>query len=214
MRHTTISSLILVIFLLFFAFSSSALAHKVRIFAWQEGEQIITESKFSGGRPAINATVMVVNPLNGETLLSGSTDQSGQFSFPLPGDQQAQIKELDIIIDGGDGHKNHWLYAIEEESVAIAEITTTPIPQEPTSKGNGEKITAPPEQLPPISREELRQLLETTIDKKLSPIKRTLAENAEKGPSLQDILGGIGYIFGLAGIAAYMNAKKMQAKNK
>ena len=64
-----------------------------------------------------------------------------------------------------------------------------------------------------VTLDELNQLLETTIDKKLAPIKRTLAENSDKGPSLQDILGGIGYILGLAGIAAYVQSlKKRRSK--
>ena len=61
------------------AVSTPALAHKVRIFAWEEGGNIMTESKFSGGNPAKNATVSVVDSASGKELLSGTTDMDGYF---------------------------------------------------------------------------------------------------------------------------------------
>jgi nickel transport protein len=60
-----------------------------------------------------------------------------------------------------------------------------------------------------VSEEQLTRIIESTLERKLAPIKRSLAKQQEQQPSLQDILGGIGYIFGLAGIAAYFKSKKM-----
>ena len=60
---------------------------------------------------------------------------------------------------------------------------------------------------------QLEQIIEQVIEKELSPIKRILAENSEQKLKLQDILGGLGYILGLAGIAAYFQSKKSGGKN-
>ena len=49
--------------------------------------------------------------------------------------------------------------------------------------------------------------LERALDKKLAPIMRTLAEMQEPKIRLTDVLGGLGYIFGLAGVAAYFKRK-------
>ncbi len=186
------------------ALSTAALAHKVRIFAWEDSGNIITESKFSGGNPAKNATVSVVDSATGQELLSGTTDMEGIFSFPLP---KTDTKELEIIIDGGDGHKNSWHYVIEEPNQGTTQV---PVPVAEKQQTQAAKVadTVTDATLSNVTLDELNQLLATTIDKKLAPIKRTLAENSEKGPTLQDILGGIGYIFGLAGIAAYMQSRK------
>ena len=51
--------------------------------------------------------------------------------------------------------------------------------------------------------EEVERIVNAALDAKLSPIKHLLAEQVEAGPSLRDIIGGIGWIFGLVGVAAY-----------
>ena len=76
MKPLTLYQILFVLFLIP-ALCRPSLAHKVRIFAWQDGDNIVTESKFSGGRPAQNATVSVIDIQNGQTLLSGTTDTEG-----------------------------------------------------------------------------------------------------------------------------------------
>jgi nickel transport protein len=49
--------------------------------------------------------------------------------------------------------------------------------------------------------------LEKALDRKLAPIMRTLAEMQEQKVRLTDVLGGLGYIFGLVGVAAYFKRK-------
>jgi nickel transport protein len=183
------------------------LAHKVRIFAWQDGESIVTESMFSHGKPAQNATVAVFEPETGKNLLSGTTDTQGIFSFPIPATRSTA---LTITVDGGDGHKNSWNFTLAAPAPVVDDAPSlrsetgvaTSVRKQPAVEGIAEKS------LPPISAGELTRIIETTLDKKLAPINRTLAESSEKGPTLQDILGGIGYILGLAGIAAYLQSRK------
>lgn len=205
MQRLTLCQLLFVVFLIP-VLCRPCFAHKVRIFAWQDGGNIVTESKFSGGRAAQNATVSVIEAKTGQTLLSGKTDTEGLFSFPLP---KTDAKELQIIVDGGDGHKNSWNYTLEDSSAA----SNPPPPSAANNKTTQHALHPISEQTketPPtvITASELTRIIDTALDKKLAPIQRTLAENSEKGPTLQDILGGIGYILGLAGIAAYMQSRK------
>jgi nickel transport protein len=58
-----------------------------------------------------------------------------------------------------------------------------------------------------VSADEIRSMVEEAIDKKLKPVMKSLADMRQSGPSLTDILGGIGYIFGLIGVAAYISSK-------
>ncbi|MGW8193228.1 MAG: hypothetical protein ACWGOX_03100 [Desulforhopalus sp.] len=193
--------------LLLLAISHPCYGHKVRIFAWEEGPDIVTESKFSGGRAARNVTVSVVDSATGEQLLSGNTDDQGMFRFAKP---QTEAPSLEIIVDGGDGHKGSWEHTLEEpppdSSPRPAATGNKTLPVEGQPEAGIPAATAAP--LQTVDTEQLAILIEGIMEKKLAPIRRQLAENAEKGPSLQDILGGLGYIFGLAGIGAYFRFKK------
>lgn len=206
MKRITFLQLLFII-LIIPILSSPCFAHKVRIFAWQDGDNIVTESKFSRGKSARNAEVTVVETETGKTLLSGTTNTDGIFTFPLP---QITSKELEIIVDTGDGHKNSWIFGLEN-SVPGNKNTTASQPetpaslQLPTPSPETESLEGVHQTITPS---ELTRIIEESLDKKLAPINRTLAENTEKGPSLQDILGGIGYIIGLAGIVAYMQSLK------
>jgi nickel transport protein len=51
------------------------------------------------------------------------------------------------------------------------------------------------------------QAIEKALDKKLAPVMRMLTEMQEQKVRLTDVLGGLGYIFGLVGIAAYFKRK-------
>ena len=89
--------------------TTPVLAHKLRVFAWEEGGNIITEAKFNGGRPARKADVTVTS--NGTNLLTGKTDDSGMFRFPLPKDVSG---DLNIVASTGDGHRGTWLFSMGE----------------------------------------------------------------------------------------------------
>lgn len=178
--------------------SGPVLAHKVRVFAWEDSGMIVTESQFNSGRPAKNAIISVIDTTTGHQLLSGTTNGDGLFSFPTPAGTESAIE---IIVDCGDGHKNSWFVTPEEET------------NSGDSKGHSHREITEPLTRPPavtISSEELQQIVEGALDKKLAPIKRSLAESADHKPTFQDILGGIGYIFGLAGIAAYFQSQKQR----
>ena len=61
----------------------------------------------------------------------------------------------------------------------------------------------------PVKKNEIKILLEEVIDSRLQPISRKLARlEADKGPGLTEIIGGIGYIFGIMGLAIYFKTLK------
>jgi len=183
--------------------SSPALAHKVRIFAYAEGNTIIGETAFSGGGAPRESEIIVQNAANSETLHTCRTDEQGYFSFSIPSHARRDHLDLRIIINVGEGHRGEWLLKAEEylgdgeSNSANKEETVT--------------VTAPAS-MPPeplfIDEARIRQLVEETLDKKLGPIKRMVAEGRNQGTSMQDILGGIGYILGLVGIIAYFKSKQ------
>ena len=162
-----------------------AMAHKVMIFAWIEGDTVFTESKFSGGKKVIHAPVEIFDK-DGKKLLEGKTDNKGEFSFKIP-----KVSDLRIVLNAAMGHKAEWTVPESEirESGDIVEKKSTAEPSGPIPVG--------------LSKEEVQKIVEDSLDKKLRPIIRMITESKNTKPSLTEIIGGIGYIFGLMGIALY-----------
>jgi nickel transport protein len=90
---------------------------------------------------------------------------------------------------------------------ALAQSVPTPAAPQPTPKIDapvaGEAPAAAASPLPAG----IDKALEKALDKKLAPIMRALAEMQEQKIRLTDVLGGLGYIFGLVGVAAYFKRK-------
>jgi nickel transport protein len=55
---------------------------------------------------------------------------------------------------------------------------------------------------------DMEKAIEKALDRKLAPILRTLAEMQEQKIRLTDVLGGLGYILGLVGVAAYYGSRR------
>jgi nickel transport protein len=53
----------------------------------------------------------------------------------------------------------------------------------------------------------MEKAFEKILDRKLAPISRVLAEMQEQRVRPTDVLGGLGYIFGLVGVAAYFKRR-------
>lgn len=191
-----------------------ALAHKIRIFAWETGDGTIsTEAKFSGGRPAQKSPVKVIDTKTGHQVAGGETNEEGIFTFPIPNNTSGNLQ---IIVDTGDGHKNTWNHTISAQHTSVS--TSSETQPEIGSKASVSSIQ-PPDNIATLSsyscnKEELTTLLETALDKKLAPLRKSLAESADQGPTLQDIFGGIGYILGLAGMAAYIQARRQNRRKE
>lgn len=172
--------------------TSPVWAHKAYLFAWFDGDKVQTKSKLSGGKP-VNRGQIIVYTTDGVQILEGRTDAKGEFSFPLK-----QPKPLKIVLVAGEGHRAEWLF--QDEMPAEAE-TETPAPDQP--------VLSPQKVVESPSVDCKKQALTNAdLDKKLEPIHRTLAELTEDKPTIQDILGGIGYIIGLVGLAAYFQSRK------
>lgn len=203
---------ILISLLVILLTSSIAFAHKVRIFAYEENGTIIGETAFSGGRSPKDVEILVENPASGEQLLTTRTDATGKFSFLVPELAREQHIDLQIIVNVGEGHRNSWLL---EAADYLPDVQTSTTAQTAVNTVSSPKVvptdTTSPLSSPEysvINSEQLRLIIDESVSKQLSPIKRMLAESREQKTSLKDILGGIGYIIGLLGMAAYMQARK------
>jgi nickel transport protein len=186
-----------------------AWAHKVTIFAWVEGDTVYTQSKFSGGKRAKDSTVVVYDK-EGNQLLEGKTDDNGEFSFQVP-----KKTDLKIVLKASMGHLAEWTIPAEEiTGVAQASESSAPeVSMEAETEETApltEAETSQPQPAPTavgLSRQEVQALINESLDRKLAPIVNMLADAVDPGPTLSEVIGGIGYIFGLVGVALYFSTR-------
>jgi nickel transport protein len=191
----------LIIFVVFY--DIPAFAHKVSIFAWVEGDTVYTQSKFSKGKRAKNSSVIVFD-LEGNKLLEGKTDENGEFSFKIP--KQTALK---IVLKASMGHMAEWTIPVEEinpEAVSdVKDSYETAFHSQSDVPGSNQPVSS---ESHGISRQEIKKLIDESLDKKLAPIMNMLADSYGGDPSLTEIIGGIGYIFGLVGVAMYFTSRR------
>lgn len=162
------------------------LAHKVMIFAWVDGDTVYTQSKLGGGKKVKGAQVLVFDA-EGNQLLEGKTDDNGEFSFKVP--KKADLK---IVLNASMGHRAEWMIRAEE----IKETGQFSKGLQAGTGTSGQAVAS-------LGKKEIKDLIDESLDRKLVPIIKMLAESLDHGPRITEVIGGIGYIFGLVGVALY-----------
>jgi nickel transport protein len=170
--------------LVFFS-SNPVYAHKVSTYAYREGDKIFGECYFVDGSPCKNSKVEIYNA-RGDKILETTTDEKGKYSFTI-----TEKGTLRIVISAGEGHKAKYkLEGIGGETVK----KETPLTQHH----------------PSINKDEIKQIIEEAMDAKFSELKTeiiNLHKQMDK-VTLRDLIGGIGYIFGVWGIITLLKNKK------
>jgi nickel transport protein len=125
---SNLSKLVFYLFLvvcLLFVRIESVDAHRVNLFAWVEGDTVYVESKFSGGKK-VKAGKIIVTDSQGTELLTGATDENGEFSFKVP-----KKTDLKIVLIAGAGHRAEWTIPASEITIPI--YGKKPVPDEGTT---------------------------------------------------------------------------------
>lgn len=186
----------------------SALAHRVNVFAWVEGDTVFVESKFAGGKKVKAGKIVVMDP-DGKELLSGVTNDNGEFSFKIP-----KRTDLKIIMIAAQGHQAEWAINASEfgqtPGKALEESNAGKIasPKSPSAEPSSTTSTGSELAVMRVDLNQLETLIGHVLDKKLKPITKLLVDAHDRSPTVRDIFGGIGYILGFVGIAAYIHSRK------
>jgi len=188
-----------VILLLSSLFSVAAIAHNVVGGVYATGFEIEGEAGFSNGSMANAGTIVKIFDQSGSPLGEVETDDEGFFTFTA----KKRITHV-FEIDMGAGHQLTMQLPAEElpESLSAgssnAQSTTNPsLLVRHGSPDNVDQITV--------------LMLEKAIAKQVKPLRKEIQSLKEKS-GLRDILGGIGYIFGLLGLVAFLRERKLKAK--
>jgi nickel transport protein len=187
------------------AFTTPALAHRVLVFAYAEGDTIHTESKFIPNTPMRQGKILVLDQKTGKVLLTGQTDDQGKFSGKIPAEAAAQKLDLMIVAEAAMGHRGEWLLKADSYPAgATPGKTAAPAPAAATAPGDpGTKAAA-------VDRQMLEEAVSKALERQLAPIKEMLTDLTIHRTSPTDIIGGIGYILGLFGLGAYFLSKRKE----
>ncbi len=163
-------------------------AHRIHVFAWSSGDTVTVESSLPGNKPLLHGKIVVKDNSSGAILLRGNGDNKGIFSFTIPPEAKEQKTDLLIVVSGSEGHQSEWLVPATEY------LLDNTVPEAVQLKN-------------PDSTE-LRQMMKEILEQELAPIKRSLAESKQQKPGFRDIMGGIGYLLGLAGLVSWLRNRK------
>ncbi|MDO4937844.1 MAG: hypothetical protein Q4E62_08000, partial [Sutterellaceae bacterium] len=170
----------------------------------------VVESGFSGNSPARGAEITVRPSENGPVLLTGKTNDKGIFRFAVAKDWNIN-EGLVVTVNAGEGHRNTWTVAPDELKIAFDSATSESQLQDetvatammPPETVSATKTGETPPQTVTVTKEELEAIVACALARQLAPIEKRLAESVNPPIRLTDIVGGIGWLVGLGGIAAY-----------
>lgn len=175
--------------LLLLLISGAVQAHLLKLFAYVEGQRIHGSVYFAGGSSAVGARVQI-SSATGEPVARLNTDDRGAFSFPLdaPG-------EYLLEADSSDGHRAQW-------RIQRSEFGNSSRKQAPDDRPFSEK--EPP---PPAAEERLAEMLEQAVARQIGPLRQQLQRQYDRA-RFSDIIGGIGFIFGIAGLLMWWRSRQ------
>ena len=181
--------------------TNSAYAHKVNLFAYTEGDKVYVQGYFADGKMAQSSEVSVYGP-QGERLLQGVTNDAGEYTFSIP-----KKVDLRIVLNAGMGHQAESTFSADELSgTGVGARTASHNP-----KGGAVHESDPAPVSPPADNAELRELVHKAVLEGTKPLAREIAEMRQHA-LVSEIVGGVGYIVGILGILAYMQARKGRKK--
>lgn len=168
-------------------FASALEAHQLSLFVAAEGDQIQGSVRYTGSDPAAGVSIQVLDP-QGRLLAELTSDGAGRFSYTA-----RERVDHRLVAATGEGHG--------AESILFAEELPAALPGPP---GGG---PATPSGGVSATSGELEAIIERAVARQVRPLREELRA-AEERARVSDLLGGIGYIVGIAGLALWWHARR------
>ncbi|MBB4264865.1 cobalt ABC transporter permease [Roseospira visakhapatnamensis] len=187
-------SMLLVGALLMTTVALPARAHKVVASGYAAGEVIEGEVGFSNGDMAVDTPIEVFDP-DGNKLGETRTDADGFFVF-TPTQAVPHVFRANL----GAGHVAEFTMDLDDLPGHLTAGAADPVaPGAIPSAGAPGPVAALPL--------DLTRMVADAVRAEVRPLRKELAAYKEKN-DLQAVLGGIGYILGLFGLAFFLMARR------
>jgi nickel transport protein len=207
---------------LFFTISASLMicpivwGHGVHVFAYVDGQKVFVEGYFTGKSKAVDSVVEVFDA-QGNKLTEGRTDNNGVYSFkaldvvPVRGD-------LRIVLKAGPEHQAEFHIPASELPAYPKRKSAAASPQKDQQSQDMNLTESRTAETSP-DQAALKRIVQEAVDSKIQPLaamlgkqQKLLMELKEKSVSLTEIIGGIGWILGIVGVAAYFMSRRNMKK--
>ena len=183
--------------------TATAHAHRLLLMAWIQGDRLMVETAFGTGQIGANMTITVQDAATGDVLLSGVTDAQGLYEASLP--NSALERRAPLLVQATDGAGHLAEQTIAPDELPALAILSTASPSLPEVTGLPEQL---PDQLPDQLSMLLQQAVAEAVRQEIAPLRREILALSQRGPGIPEIVGGIGWIVGLAGLGALLLRRK------
>jgi nickel transport protein len=176
-----------------------ALAHKLNVFAHVDGATIVGRAYFTGDTAARHVDVIARDP-SGRELGRAKTDDGGNFTLPV------RVRtDHRLTAETPDGHASG-AYVVPAAELPGDVPADANLRGQETSRPDSVSTARDAGPAPVGDLASTSARLES-MQKQIEFLRQQIDES-EQRLRLRDLLGGIGYILGLAGIAAYMKSRQ------
>ncbi len=173
-------------------------AHGAQLIAFVQQGKVQILCAFTGGHPAAHVTVKAFEEKTGRELGTVKTNAKGEAALPIPVGFAATKQDMRLTFRTADGHGASTTILAKEFVAAV-----------PASDGNGAAMPAGSGLNQRVLYQTLEMALDEHLQEYLEPVHGKLAVLEQKRKTdMRDIVGGIGYIFGLFGLFAWMKSTK------
>lgn len=174
-------------------------AHKLKVFALAEGVTIQGQAYFVGGAPASGAEIRIKDG-EGNLLARLQPDTQGHFSYRIE-----RVMDYEVVADTRDGHQMSWFLKAAEFTPESAAMT----PAGASEGEAGDPASASP------GTEQSRTKRQACGENASHPSESMVAalRDCESRQRLRDILGGLGYIVGLAGLGLWWSGRRGRGRS-
>lgn len=199
--------------------SAFAQAHKVNIFAALDGNMIVGKVYFSGGGVAEDVDVEVLAQ-DGLKIATVKTNSKGEFLFA------PKMKDTQYLfsVDTGDGHAAKTTVAVgsaltpsqsgasKPRPPSFSQLQGKPGAAQPDVKASSSPAQAASPQVA-IDPEIVAEVVSVELSKQLRPLAERI-EQYESSVRMSNVFGGIGFIVGIAGVAAFFLSRRQEEQGK
>ncbi len=178
-----------------------ARAHRIFVYGYTSGEDLVVQCSWGNDRPVVHGKVQLLDPKSGKILATGISNQQGISRLPRP--RTVPATGLLVVLEAGSGHRAVW--KMDPQDLGVQSNTTVSSPPRQTAP-------AQPDTLPPASgdldKQALARLIDASVARQIAPLQAMLARHVNRGPTLESILGGIGWLVGIGGLLAALRARE------